>query len=394
MERQEDRVPTLFIVPLILLFVVFFLFIALLQDHRELTIFSILVLSIMGGAKLWSKAALSGLRFFPKIDKQKVFPGEEITLQIRAENPRFLPVWLQMTFSVDSALQSITEEGTLKKDSGLLWYERVLFSWALVPQRRGVYSIGPLLARVGDLLGFFTGEREVEKSLSVTVYPRLVPVQPFFIPKRDFFGVPGGKSPVKDPIYILGTRDYQGWQPAKYIHWKTSARHSRLQEKVFEPSEQEKVLMVVDVNRFQREGAAEAFERTLEIVASVAVQLDQKGYAIGFVTNGSILGGGATVIPVAANPGQISAILELLARLNMDVQVNLLDTLKRGLDLPWGVSCVLFSYERDQTTLAVEEHLSHRKIPTVIFPFRPLSISDEYGNRMKEQASAGRLGPF
>ena len=394
-ERQEDRLPTVFIIPLILLFVVFFLFAALLQNHFELTIFTILILSMMGGAKLWSKAVLSGLRFFPKINKQKVFPGETITLQIRAENPRFMPAWLQMSLSLDSTLQPTSGEGTLTKESGLLWYEQVQFLWELVPQRRGVYPIGPLHARVGDLFGFFTGEREAGDGLSVTVYPRLVPVQPFFIPKRDFFGVPGGKSPVQDPIYILGTRDYQGWRPAKYIHWKTSARYSRLQEKVFEPSEQEKVLMVVDVSRFQGEGAAEAFERTLEIVASVAVQLDQKGYAVGFVTNGSLVGGGATVLPVAASPGQTSAILELLARLNMEARGNLLDTLKRGLDLPWGVSCVFFSYEKDETVLSAEKYFSHRKIPTVFFQCGPSFVHGEnahgINNKIYRLEDLGRI---
>jgi uncharacterized protein (DUF58 family) len=416
MERQEDSLPTLFIIPLILLFVVFFLFVALLQGHFELTVFTVLILSLMGGAKLWSKAALSGLRFFPKIDKQKVFPGEAITLQVRAENPRFLPVWLQMGLSSDSALQPTSSERTSKKESGLLWYEQVTFSWELVPQRRGVYPIGPLHARVGDLFGFFTGQREAGDRLNITVYPRLVPIQPFFIPKRDFFGVPGGKSPVQDPIYILGTRDYQGWQPAKYIHWKTSARYSRLQEKVFEPSEQEKVLLVVDVSRFQVEGSAEAFERTLEIAASVAVQLDQKGYAVGFVTNGSLVGGGrrrrpasggeasafvnpsapgslrrdklasqgARVLPVAASPGQISAILELLARLNMEEEGNLLDTLQKGLDLPWGVSCVYFSYEKEETALTVEKYFSHRKIPTVFLHCGPRSVLDENEHGIKE----------
>ena len=119
-------------------------------------------------------------------------------------------------------------------------------------------------------------------------------------------------------------------------------------------------------------------------MASVAVQLDQKGYAVGLVTNGSIVGGGTPVLPVAANPGQISAILELLARLNMEVQGNLLDTLKRGLELPWGVSCVFFAYERGETSLAVEEHLSHRKIPTVFFECRSHSVSDEYVPGTKE----------
>ena len=75
---------------------------------------------------------------------------------------------------------------------------------------------------------------------------------PFNLPKRDFFGVPGGESPVNDPVYILGTSDYHYGRPSKYIHWKASARYQRLQEKVFDSSEQEKVLFLIDVGEFAK----------------------------------------------------------------------------------------------------------------------------------------------
>ena len=137
------------------------------------------------------------------------------------------------------------------QESSLWWRQKADFRWELKAQRRGVYPIGPPRITVADLLGFFPKERE-QAPLQIIVYPRIIPLVPFSVPRRDFFGVPGKKSPVKDPIYILGTRDYQHWQPAKYIHWKASARHSRLQEKVFDPSEQEKVLLVLDVTPFSR----------------------------------------------------------------------------------------------------------------------------------------------
>jgi hypothetical protein len=69
-----------------------------------------------------------------------------------------------------------------------------------------------------------------------------------------------------------------------------------LQEKIFDPTEQEKVLLVVDVDQFARNKADEEFEHTLEIVASLAMRLDKKGYAIGLVTNGVTVGGGPTSV--------------------------------------------------------------------------------------------------
>ena len=383
MQNEEERVPSLFIVPFVLIFVAFFLFVALLQGQRELTIFTILILSLMGGAKLWSRATLSGLKIYTTINRHKVFPGEKITLEIRAENPRLLPMWFQVMLSLGDSLQTTSGEGVVKKESGLLWYQRVRFSWELAAQRRGVYPLGPPQVRVGDLFGFFPAEKKAGDSSSLVVYPRLLPIEPFSIPKRDFFGVPGGKSPVQDPIYILGTRDYQGWRPAKYIHWKTSARQGRLQEKVFEPSVQEKVLIVVDVVQFQDKGAVEAFERTLEIVASLAVQLGRKGFAVGIATNGSLVGDGANLLPIAANRGQIPAILELLARLKMEAQGNLLDALRRGLDMPWGVSCAWFCYTKDETALKANAYFSHRKTPVVFYPCRRGPTQDEEGAEIK-----------
>jgi uncharacterized protein (DUF58 family) len=203
------------------------------------------------------------------------------------------------------------------------------------------------------------------------------------VPKRDFFGVPGKKSPVKDPIYILGTRDYQHWQPAKYIHWKASARHSRLQEKVFDPSEQEKVLLILDVTPFSRSEEAEAFERALEIIASLAVQFDRKGYAIGLVTNGKMIGGKSALVPLGRNPQQLATILEVLARLRMEPEQDLTATLTRGISLPWGISCICCSLEADETALAIKEHFISRRIPTVFVMSRPLTPASAYRERFR-----------
>ena len=108
---------------------------------------------------------------------------------------------------------------------------------------------------------------------------------------RDLFGVPGAKSPVKDPVYILGTRDYRPSGPSRHIHWKASARHLRLQENVFEPSQQEKVMLALEVRSFGKSTEKEAFEHTLEVIASLAVQLQDTGCAVGLVTNGVLTGG-------------------------------------------------------------------------------------------------------
>ena len=362
MEARESRLPTIFIVPLIQFLVGVLLFIALLHDQRDLTVLALLVLGITIGARLWSRLSLSGIRCSSMVDKHRLFPGESLALNVSVENAKFLPVWFQMIVPLESALDPSSGETNFSVESGLLWYQRARFNWGLVARRRGIHRVGPPYMKVGDLFGFFSREKKAGSDLHVIVYPRLVPLRPLSLPRRDFFGVPGAKSPVQDPVYILGTGDYQHWRPARYIHWKASARHNRLQEKVFEPSEQGKVLLALEVSQFERANASEDFERTLEVVGSLAVQSHQRGFAVGFVTNGSVEGG-PSILPIGRNPQQLPSILEILARLKMRAHGNLADTLYRTMELTWGVSCVHFSCKHDEATLPIAQYFSHRRIP-------------------------------
>jgi uncharacterized protein (DUF58 family) len=371
MEGQDRGVPSLFTITLIQFFVGTLLFIALLYGQRDLTVLTLLVLGVISGARLWARMSLSGIKYRLRIDKQKVFPGEKLTLKLSAENAKLLPIWLEMKVPIGSLLQHSSGERVLTKESSLLWYQRTHFEWDLTAERRGVYQIGPLHILAGDLFSFFSKHKRAEEFHSIIVYPRLVSLKSFSLPRRDFFGVPRAKSPVQDPIYILGTRDYQHGQPSKYIHWKASARHNRLQEKVFESIQQEKVLLVVNVDPFARCKAEEDFERTLEIVASLAVRLDQRGHSVGLVANGTVKGGGPAIVPVARNYQQLPAILELLARLQMKPDRDLKDLLRHRLALAWGISCVYFSHEEDETVFSAKEYFTQRKTPVTLFVCQP-----------------------
>jgi uncharacterized protein (DUF58 family) len=371
MEGQDRGVPSLFTITLIQFFVGTLLFIALLYGQRDLTVLTLLVLGVISGARLWARMSLSGVKCHLMLDKRKVFPGEKLTLRISAENAKLLPIWLEMKVPIGSLLQRSSGERVLTKESSLLWYQRTHFEWDLTAERRGVYQIGPLHILAGDLFSFFSKHKRAEEFHSIIVYPRLVSLKSFSLPRRDFFGVPRAKSPVQDPIYILGTRDYQHGQPSKYIHWKASARHNRLQEKVFESTQQEKVLLVVNVDPFARCKAEEDFERTLEIVASLAVRLDQRGHSVGLVANGTVKGGGPAIVPVARNYQQLPAILELLARLQMKPDRDLKDLLRHRLALAWGISCVYFSHEEDETVFSAKEYFTQRKTPVTFFVCQP-----------------------
>jgi len=370
-EHQESREPTIFNSPLMLFFVGLFLFIALLYRQNNLSLLAILVLIVVGGTKAWSSMSPACIRCDSAIDSRRVFPGETVSLATTVENGKWLPVWLRIMWSFDSALKPVGDNGHIvRQETSVLWHQTVKFSQDFVALRRGVYQVGPPRIRTSDFLGFFEKEISARDVTHIMVYPRLVSLRPVAGLRRDFFGVPGAKSPIKDPIYILGTRDYQPSSPSRHIHWKASARHLRLQEKIFEPSEQEKVLLTLDAGSFEKSLQNECFEHTLEVVASLAVRLDGMGYAVGFAANGTLKGGNSSAIPLTRDPRQISAILATLARMQTMPNGTMAQVIKQSLGSQRGVSCVHFCYEDDPSVSEMGKFFQKRRIPVTFLVYR------------------------
>jgi hypothetical protein len=136
-----------------------------------------------------------------------------------------------------------------------------------------------------------------------------------------------------------------------------------LQEKLCEPAEQEKVMILLDVDQFDNEEAKEDFERCLEVIASLILQLDRRGIAAGFATNGTILGGGSKIIPISRSPRQMASILETLARMDAVKASPVTDILLRGYMIPWGVSSIYFARNQCSQIRAARAFMKQRNIP-------------------------------
>ena len=212
------------------------------------------------------------------------------------------------------------------------------------------------------------------------VFPRLVGLKPVYLPKHDLFGTPGDQSPVKDPVYVMGTDDYQPFRPSRHIHWKASARHLRLQEKIFEPSEQGRIMMVLDVGGFEKEHAEDAFEHTLEVIASLTLKWNEMGMAVGFMTNGAMQGGEFTAVPTGQNHKQLSSILEMLARLQIRQKTKLSYIMQQGIGPRRGIHYAHFCYQNGRRSDEMRSLCRKSKIPMTVFAWRlnPVTHPDHH----------------
>ncbi len=365
MESNYDRLPSLLIIPLIQFFVIVFLFIALLNGQRDLTVLGLIIITLLAGTRIWGRLSPAGIHHETSSDKQRGFPGETFIFFTRIRNAKILPVLSQLTISFSKDFQTVENPLDLKKSCSLLWYQEANFKWHLNALRRGVYRLGSAELEVGDLFGFYARKPATASQVDVIVYPRLISLKPVRLPRRDLFGVPGTQSPIEDPVYVYGTREYQSGRPARYIHWKASARLARLQEKICEPATQEKILLIVEVDRFYKRQAHSEFEKILEVAASAAVQFDHDGFAVGMVTNGVLKGGGSAVLPIGRGNRQIPKILETLARLQMKPSAKLGDILRNGLQLPWGSTGFNLSYDMGESCKNIYAFFNHRRAPIV-----------------------------
>ena len=364
----EDREPTIFNSLLILFFVAIVLFIALLYRQNDLSLLALLVLIIMAGAKAWSVLSLAHVSCTTQTDRKRIFAGETLVMTSNVINKKFLPIWVRLEWPTQSVL---VEKGGYTnapaQESGVLWYQQASFLKKLTAQRRGVYSAGPSHLQTSDFFGFFRSGIRLQKASTIIVYPKLVDVKLVTLPRRDLFGKPGNQNPIKDPVYITGTRDYQASSPARHIHWKASARHARLQEKVFEPSQQGKIMVVLDVDGFYKKDLEDDFERTLEVIASLCLHLDRSGWVVGFATNGSTIGGNFSLIPTGQGPQQISHVLEALARVQVHADMPLSQIMYKAVLPMRGISCICFACNTSSALNHLRQVCRKKNIPLAAF---------------------------
>jgi len=359
------HLTSLFTSRLLVLMAMLFLFISLINYQSDMTVITLFILVLYMFTMVWSRLAPSNITVGLKINKLRIFPGEEIKVEVKAANKKLLPVMFKVSLGI--AHSFILSKSPESNNSFLLWFQESSFAWKLTAKKRGCFNIGRPQVVVSDLFGFFPRHQIRNDTQDVIVLPKISGIRPFSLPEQNFFSIPGAKSPVLDPVYITGTRDYQSSTPARLIQWKASARLCKLQEKVCEPSVQGKVLIVVDVNLFYENQAEEDYERMLEAAASMAVYFEGKGNAVGFMTNAKIAGDKPGFVPLGHNQKNISMILETIGRMEMNPESDLTDIFHHHISQLWGMNCIFCSYAVDDAILKMKAFYAARRIPVKYF---------------------------
>jgi uncharacterized protein (DUF58 family) len=159
-------------------------------------------------------------------------------------------------------------------------------SYAVRPQRRGRYVMGPLSMRLTDPFGFCQLLRTFSTTDCVTVMPETVTLPTGRLGGQwsagGHSGAPGMSSGDEQDAT---TRPYRSGDDRRRVHWRTTARAGELMVRREEQPWQSQATLLIDSRRDAHSpgSPSASFEYTVSAVASIAQTLIRGGYDVRLV---------------------------------------------------------------------------------------------------------------
>jgi uncharacterized protein (DUF58 family) len=322
---------------------------------------------------LWNRYSLRRLYYRRHFDRQRVFPGETIRMTIEVTNRKFLPLsWVRFRDEFPMAISpegvtlspapSSESTGYLLSAFGLRWYERTRRQFRLQCQQRGHYFLGPVVAESGDVFTLFTSKEERLVRDPIIVYPQVYPLDELGFPSRAPFGEDRTRqSLIEDPTRTRGIRDYHPEDGFRHVHWKASARRAELQTRVYEPTSDMNLMVVLDVATMPKiwQGIRpDLLERAISVAASVADYAAERRWTLGLLSNGVPRSDQPIKVLPGRSPDQLAHILEALAAVTSFAAGSIEAILQvESPRIPLGATLVVVSAVENEELLATLIHL-------------------------------------
>lgn len=344
------------------------LFFGLWTDNQTLTSVSLMLSVVYGLIWLWWKLSFVGLTSKLEFSEIRAFEGEEIELRIVTSNRKFLPVfWSNITYGIPAglmirefhlAIEPASQRGYLRSSWSLGPWQTVVRRFIIDCKDRGFYHIGPGHIETGDPLGFFSGRMELPDVFELIIYPKVYPIAEMGFPAHQPFGEFRSVGRLfEDPMRTIGVREWQMGDSQRRIHWKATAKYQSLFSRVYEPAEEEAIMIFLNIatlEKFWHGYIPELQEQAIRVASSLAYELSEKRLPVGVIANGRLFRKETAIkLLPGRSPDQLMIILELLAGVTSFATSSIENLLvAEAPRIPWGTTLVLVTAVTHDALLA------------------------------------------
>ena len=219
------------------------LLLALIAPYRGLFVVAYTYVLMVVAAYLWVRLVGPRVRLRRQVRSEWAQVGDELEEQWDLSNDSWLPLlWLEI--ADDSTLPGYTGRRVAAASGGdrQRWLTRALC------ERRGVYALGPLGARLGDPFGLFHYQWRDSDARQIVIYPPLVHLPAMELPHGQRGGLARADLlQLHVTPSVGGLREYVQGDPPSHIHWPTVAKTQRLMVKEFDQERAGAVWIVLDL---------------------------------------------------------------------------------------------------------------------------------------------------
>jgi len=151
--------------------------------------------------------------------------------------------------------------------------------------KRGIHAFSADAVEFGDFLGFKEYSKNPFISREVVVYPKRIESEALREKLGRFFGdVAAKRFLIRDPILIVGTREYTGREPMKEVHWLKSAQRGELMVKEFDFNRKFSVSVLMSAEGISYSDDEE-MDKMCELARAVCENLAAAGASVRFFSN-------------------------------------------------------------------------------------------------------------
>ena len=253
--------------------------------------------------------------------RPRLAAGETVTMQARLAARRRVS-----TFVLEEKLPAALGESAALPVAVMDPGAEVEHDYRLTCRRRGVYELGPLVARWGDPFGFTRREVVLVDPVEVLVHPGIEAVEDR--PLTRLFEDPPIRPPFSRPwpngFEFYGMRSYTPGDDVRRVVWRAYARTGQLLVREAEQGITDKVTILLDqdMQYHSRGEVSGSFEAGVKVAASLGVRHLRDGFSV------TLEGSEGRLVPVLRGGTSQLTLLDALARIER-VKAPLNDAIMR-----------------------------------------------------------------